>query len=58
MTLNSNLELLFDSVNLSSFPLNVVFSPRTRRINDGKTYNSCFQKFYGSKKRNKVMVNL
>lgn len=29
MTLNSNLELLFDSVNLRSFPFNMNFTPRT-----------------------------
>ena len=29
MTLNSNLELLFDSVNLRTFPFNINFSPRT-----------------------------
>ena len=30
MTLNSNLELLFDSVNLRTFPFTINFSPRTR----------------------------
>ena len=31
MILNSNLELLFDSVNLRSFPFSINFSPRTRK---------------------------
>ena len=31
MTLNSNLELLFDSVNLRTFPFTINFSPRTRK---------------------------
>ena len=31
MALNSNLELLFDSVNLRTFPFTINFSPRTRQ---------------------------
>ena len=34
MILNSNLELLFDSVNLRSFPFSINFSPRTPKESD------------------------
>ena len=54
MTLNSNLELLFDSVNLRTFPFTINFSPRTRKeAMTVKHIIRAFKSAMAAKKRNK-----